>query len=186
MKYAANIITGFRILCSFLLLLTQPLSAPFFLIYTLCGASDMADGYVARITGSAGKTGAMLDSVADMVFIAVALFMLIPAIPLSPPVLYGILSIALIRLTTLTVGFIKYRAFAGLHTCANKATGLLLFAFPYLYRLSGLTGAVYGILAAAGLSAVEELAITVTSPSLNRNVKCLFSVRPIKRKHLAK
>lgn len=177
MKYAANIITAFRILISFMLLMMQPLTVAFFLIYTLCGISDMLDGAIARKTANVSKTGAILDSVADMVFIAVALIVFIPVIPLATPVLYSIIVIALIRLTTLWVGFIKHRAFAGLHTYANKAAGLVLFCFPYLYRISGATGTVYGILAITGLSAFEELAITIISPSLNRDVKSIFTSR---------
>lgn len=177
MKYAANIITAFRILISFMLLMMQPLTASFFLVYTLCGISDMLDGAIARKTANVSKTGAMLDSVADMVFISVALFVFIPVIPLATPILHLIIAIALIRLATLSVGFIKYRAFAGLHTYANKAAGLVLFCFPYLYRISGATGTVYGILAITGLSAIEELAITIISPSLNRDVKSIFTSR---------
>ena len=48
MKYLANLISLARILLSFLLLLTGPLTLPFYFIYGLCGVSDMLDGYLAR------------------------------------------------------------------------------------------------------------------------------------------
>ena len=46
-KRLANLLTGFRILCSGALMLLPAFSARFYLAYLLCGLSDMADGAVA-------------------------------------------------------------------------------------------------------------------------------------------
>lgn len=43
-----NILTVSRILLSGALLFMQPLSLPFFILYTLCGISDVLDGFFAR------------------------------------------------------------------------------------------------------------------------------------------
>lgn len=177
MKYAPNIITGFRILGSISLLFLTPLSRPFFLLYAFCGVSDMFDGCLARVTGNTSKTGAMLDSLADIVFTAVALLIFIPAITLPVWASHWIIGIALIRLSSLVVGCIKYRAFAALHTYANKATGLILFCFPFLYQINGINQAVYPILIMASLSALEEIIINIISPSLNRDIKSIFKKR---------
>lgn len=78
------------------------------------------------------------------------------------------------RLAGYGVGFIKYRAFSALHTYANKATGALIFAFPILYAALGLTASGVILCVAALFSSVEEFAITVSSPMLNRNRKGFY------------
>ena len=54
-KYIANIVTGFRILGSILLLFFPAFSAAFYMIYILCGLSDMIDGTIARMVSRCGK-----------------------------------------------------------------------------------------------------------------------------------
>ena len=54
-KNVANILTGFRILGSILLLFFPVFSEAFYSIYLLCGFSDMIDGTIARKTNSASE-----------------------------------------------------------------------------------------------------------------------------------
>ena len=70
MKHIPNIITTLRILGAVCLLLYNPAGAAFWIIYGLCGVSDMADGDLARKLHAESKTGAVLDSVADLCFVA--------------------------------------------------------------------------------------------------------------------
>ena len=49
-KHIANIITGCRLLGSVLLLFFPAFSVEFYLIYIICGFSDMIDGTIARKT----------------------------------------------------------------------------------------------------------------------------------------
>ncbi|MBO7263603.1 MAG: hypothetical protein J6U93_03665 [Alistipes sp.] len=46
MRHIANIITGCRIICSVLLLFIPLFSVGFYVVYLLCGISDMVDGVV--------------------------------------------------------------------------------------------------------------------------------------------
>jgi len=174
MKQVPNIITGLRIAGSVALLFFAPLSAAFYVLYLLCGLTDVFDGYLARKTGTVSKTGAILDSVADLVFVAAALYVFIPVIPFKLWMVYWTLAIALVRFVSLAVGYVRYRTFAWLHTTANKATGLVLFCFPFYYPLIGLTASAALILVLASLSALEELVINTTAVSLNRDRKTLF------------
>lgn len=175
MKQVPNIITCLRILSSIVLLFLKPLSMLFFLVFIFCGATDILDGYVARKTGNTSKAGAVLDSVADMVFVAVALFIFMPIIPFTTWIVYWIIGIASIRIFSLAVGYIKYRTFAGLHTYANKATGFILFCFPLVYQICRINEIVYFVLVIGTLSAIEEVAINITSLSLNRDTKSIFT-----------
>ena len=86
-------------------------------------------------------------------------------------------AIALIRFVSLGIGFMKYRAFAFLHTYANKCTGAVLACFPILIYVAGLSLTVFVICGAASLSAFEELVITMQSKMLDRNIGSVFSDR---------
>ena len=159
------------------LLFIDPLSALFFIYYSICGISDVLDGYVARKTNTVSKSGAILDSVADFILVAVMLILFIPMLILDWWQIYWISAIALIRCASLLIGFIKYRALSLLHTYANKGTGFILFCFPFLYHIADLTIAAIIICSAASLSALEELFITVKSKELNRDVKGVLAVK---------
>ncbi|WP_283606847.1 CDP-alcohol phosphatidyltransferase family protein [Faecalispora anaeroviscerum] len=173
MKYLPNVLTLLRIVLSVPLLFVEPFSAWFFVLYTLCGLSDMLDGYLARRLGCAGPAGARLDSVADFTFAAVLLFRLLPAMNL-PVWLFGwVAGIALMKLFSLAIGYARHKQAAFLHTYANKAAGLLLFCLPYGFPFWGISvGAAVCLFAT--LAAVEELILCGTLPVLNQDVKGIF------------
>ena len=62
----ANYITFGRMILSLVLLLLDARFIPFYVIYVLCGLSDMLDGYVARKFKIATDFGGKLDSIADI------------------------------------------------------------------------------------------------------------------------
>ena len=72
-KHIANILTGCRILGSILLLFFPAFSLVFYIVYLLCGFSDMIDGTVARKTNSTSHFGSQLDTIADLVFVVAAM-----------------------------------------------------------------------------------------------------------------
>jgi len=156
------------------LLLIKPLSVLFFVIYALCCASDILDGYIAKKTNTASKSGEVLDSIADFIFIVIVFVIFIPLLTWDKWAIYWIGSIALIRFMSLGIGFAKYRAVSFLHTYANKFTGIALVCFPILYQVFGMAITVIVLCCVASLSALEELAIIIHSKKLNRNIKGIF------------
>lgn len=72
------IITILRFLGANGLLFFDVGSVVFWVFYFLCGLSDMLDGYLARRFECESKTGALLDSLADLVFVICCCFKLIP------------------------------------------------------------------------------------------------------------
>lgn len=129
-KYIANIITGFRFLGSVSLLFFQPYSTGFYIIYLLCGFSDMIDGTIARKTNGASKFGAKLDTAADLVFVAVCLFKLLPSIQIPAWLWIWVAAISVLKIGNLIWGFIAEKQLMYFHTMMNKITGLLLFLLP--------------------------------------------------------
>lgn len=141
----------------------------------MCGISDVLDGYIARRIKASSKFGQVLDSIADLIFITIVLLILIPIINLPLWIIYWIAIIAIIRLISIIIGFIKYQQLAFLHTYANKATGLILLFFPFLLLAFGKEITATIICSIASISAAEELLINLTSKTLYRDIGSIFS-----------
>lgn len=174
MKHMANVLTATRFVFAVGMVLAAPFSVPFWVCYLLGGVSDLLDGPIARKLRIQSALGAKLDSAADLVFAAAIAVVVVRSIQL--PVWLWVCAgcIAAVRLAGYGIGFAKYRTFSALHTYANKAAGALIFAFPLLYAAFGLTVSGVILCAAALFSSVEELVITVRSPTLNRDCKGIY------------
>lgn len=79
-------------------------SVMFYLMYLLCGLSDMIDGTIARKTNTASKFGAKLDTAADFVFIVVSLVKILPVLPIQRWL--WIIVIAIIKVSNVIAGVI--------------------------------------------------------------------------------
>lgn len=134
-NHLANILTGFRILGSMLLLFIPVFSAAFYSVYLFCGFSDMIDGTVARMTNSATRFGEKLDTAADIVFVAAALIRFLPNLPIPTWLWIWGGGIAVVKVGNILLGYVFRKEFTAQHTVLNKVTGLLLFLLP-------LTGAI--------------------------------------------
>ena len=127
MKHLPNIITALRFLGAICLLFLHVGSVSFWVIYFACGISDMADGYLARKLKCETKTGALLDSMADIGFVACCCVKLIPllAFPKWLWIWGGV--IVVIKVINQISALVMYKKCLFLHTIAKKVTGLLLF-----------------------------------------------------------
>ena len=152
----ANIITGIRIVLSVALLVFPALSPAFFVLYAAGGLSDMIDGAVARRTGTVSKFGSRLDTIADIVFAAVCLIKLLPALD-APVWLYiWVAVIAFIKFSSIIAGFIRQKQLVSVHSVLNKATGLLLFVFPLTLTFMDLMCSAAVVCMAATAAASQE------------------------------
>ena len=87
----------------------------------------MADGYLARRLGCESKVGALLDSLADLVFVVCCCFKLIPALAFPRWLwIWGGVIVAIKVINQITA-LVMYKKFVFPHTIANKVTGVLLF-----------------------------------------------------------
>ena len=129
-KQIANIVTGCRILCSVCLLFFPVFSVYYYILYLLCGLTDMVDGTIARKTGAVSSSGARLDTVADFLFVIASFVKLVPVIRIPVWIWVWTAVIAVVKLVNLVWGFTQMKQMPSLHTIANKATGLCLFLLP--------------------------------------------------------
>ena len=127
MKHIPNIITAFRFLGAVCLLLSDPAGAVFWIIYGLCGVSDMLDGYLARKLNAESKIGAVVDSVADICFVACCAIRFIRVVRIPTWLWIWAGAIIVIKLVNQVSALIVSKGFCFPHTTANKLTGLLLF-----------------------------------------------------------
>lgn len=158
MKYLANMITVMRIVGALCLFLCEPFSTPFWMLYFLCGLSDMTDGLIARRTNSQSRLGALLDSIADLVFL-ISVWICIGAQlwkTLPKWSLYAAAIVAVIKIAAYGVGYFRFHRFAALHTILNKLTGGLLFCLPYLLPFSEFSIYLAVVCGTAFLAAAEE------------------------------
>lgn len=157
-------ITISRMIGTFCLLFTTPLSGVFFVIYTLCGLSDVLDGFIARTTNQTSELGAKLDSIADILFYVVMIIKIFPVLWSILPVgvWYAVGLIVLIRIASYSVAAIKYKRFSAMHTYLNKLSGFGAFLVPYIIKTS---------VAVQGCFAVCTVAIIASAHELLRHIR---------------
>ena len=161
-KHIANILTGSRIFGSILLLFFPAFSLEFYIIYLLCGFSDIIDGTIARKTNSTSKFGSRLDTVADLVFTAVSLFKLLPEIYIPGWLWIWGGVIAVIKISNIIWGYVSKKQFISLHTIMSKATGFLLFLLPLIMSWVELRYIAVMVFSLAMLSAIQEGLYVIT------------------------
>ena len=110
----------------------QSSPAIFWTLYLLCGLSDILDGAVARLTGTVSRLGERLDTLADIVFVAVWMVLFIPAINVGRWLWIWTGIIAFIKVVNVISGLAMKKGFVAKHTLANKASGILLFLLPII------------------------------------------------------
>ena len=135
MTQLPNIITLLRIAGSLGLLLCDVKGVAFWIIYSLCGISDIVDGWLARKLKCVTKTGALLDSLADICFVACCAWKLLPILELPQWLWLWAGVIVVIKVVNQLSALVMYGHCCFPHTTANKVTGFLLFiAVPMTFR----------------------------------------------------
>ena len=138
------------------LLFCPALSPVFLALYLTAGITDMIDGAVARRTGTVSAFGAKLDTVADVVFVAVCLLKLLPVLRVPVWLYIWIAVIAVIKLANIAAGYIRQKAFITVHSVINKVTGGLLFVFPLTLSRIDLKYSAAVVCTVATVAAVHE------------------------------
>ena len=116
----------------------------------------MADGYLARKLGCESKTGALLDSLADLTFVICCYFKLTPALAFPKWLWIWGGAIVAIKIINQISSLVMYKKCVFPHTIANKVTGALLFVgVPLTFFLESIVPMVI-IAVVATFAAVQE------------------------------
>ena len=156
MKNLPNAITILRFFGAICLLFFGVKSYAFWVVYIVCGISDIADGYLARKLHCESKTGAILDSFADLVFVACCCYKLIPVLAFPKWLwIWGGVIVA-IKIINQISALAMYKKCVFPHTIANKVTGVLLFVgVPLTLFLESIVPMIVAV-AVATFAAVQE------------------------------
>ena len=124
----------------------------------------MIDGAVARKTGTVSEFCSRLDTIADIVFVAVCLIKVIPVLDVPVWLYIWITIIAFIKMANIAVGYIRQKEFISVHSLMNKMTGGLLFVFPLTLVYMDLRYSATVVCMVATVAAIQEWYL------VNRNV----------------
>ena len=127
MKHLPNILSSLRIVGAVALLLCDVAGTTFMTLYALCGISDIADGWLARKMKCVTRTGALLDSLADICFVACCAWKLLPILELPKWLWLWAGAIVAIKVVNQISALVMYGRCCFPHTLANKWAGFLLF-----------------------------------------------------------
>lgn len=176
----ANLITASRIVSVPLILASAWFRRPGLfaglVIYALL--SDAVDGTIARRLGQATPLGARLDSLADAALYLTA--------PLAALLLYAtlwtqeraaVLTVIASYMVPVVVGFMKFRRLTAYHTLGARLAGTLIGAAFVAFVMLRVTWPLRVAAVVLLLSALEELALTLTLPHWRANVPSWLHVR---------
>ena len=116
----------------------------------------MIDGAVARKTGTVSEFGPRLDTIADIVFTAVCLIKVLPAIDVPVWLWIWIAVIAVIKAANIAVGYVRKKEFVSVHSVMNKVIGGLLFLFPLTLAFIDMRYSAAVVCTAATAAAIHE------------------------------
>ena len=153
-RHGPNILSALRIIGALGLLSCKPAGAAFWAIYVLCGISDMADGWLARKFHAETKTGAILDSVADLSFVACCTIRLLPLLSIPSWLWIWAGIIVVIKIVNQVSALAVFKRFCFPHTVANKLTGFLLFLAVPTFFWTMIPA--YVVAAVATFAAIQE------------------------------
>lgn len=132
MKHLANYLTFSRIILALVLLtFFREISVLFLIIYTVAEFTDMIDGTIARKTGSCSRTGALLDTIADLLLNA-SLVKIIFTMKIMTKKLTAWLFLALgIGIISPIINLVKHKKVFFIHSIPCKIVGGLLTVVPF-------------------------------------------------------
>ena len=122
-----NVISILRIAGSVSLLFCYVKGWPFWSLYVLCGLSDILGGWLAKRLHAESKSGAILDSVSDIVFVACCAIRLLPVLDIPTWLWIWAGMIVTIKIMNQVSALVVCKRFCFPHTSADKLTGFLLF-----------------------------------------------------------
>lgn len=153
----ANGITISRIIFSIALFFIVKESNLFFVLYILCGISDVLDGLIARALHTESEIGATLDSVGDLIFAIMYIIKILPSFSLLFYEYIWIILIAIVKIIIILFMSIRMQKFYIEHSIFNKFTGVLIFILPLSAKLINLRYSIIFVCIVATITVIDEI-----------------------------
>ncbi|MCR0327460.1 CDP-alcohol phosphatidyltransferase family protein [[Clostridium] innocuum] len=178
MKHLPNILSVVRIGLSFLLLALIKNITLFLIVYLIIGITDILDGWLARRLQVQSALGAHLDSIGDLAFYCISLYIVFFQMQLKIMNLISmlVLCVFVLKLAALLLTRWKHHIWASMHTIGNKLTGLLLFLLvPLCVITNSLPLIPVGlVIACSYLATFEEMLLILSRNTYDINTKSLL------------
>lgn len=155
-KQIPNILTTMRIGCSLGLAFCKSLSLEFIVLYIIAGITDVLDRFTAKKLKAVSFFGERYDSVADVLFIGICLFKILPVLNLKGWHIIWIGLIVIIKGSNVVFSYLYHRKKRFLHSTANRIIGFMLFLSPLLIVWIKSECVIPLLCAAATFAAVQE------------------------------
>ena len=154
-KYTANFLTLTRIAGAAVIAALSVHSRAFWIVYLICGATDILDGCFARLFDAETNFGEKLDSAADLLFFCVCAAKILPSVVIEKRIWLWISVIAAAKISAYVLLQAQKRLVA-LHTKLNKLAGAVIFILtPFLSEYTAVFSVVMCVV--ASLAAVCDL-----------------------------
>ena len=163
MKCLPNILSSLRMVGAVALLPCNVSNSTFWVLYIVCGISDIADGWLARKLKCVSKTGALLDSLADICFVACCAWQILPMLELPQWLWLWAGVIVAMKVVNQLSALVRYGHCSFPHTIANKWAGFLLFIAVPLTFVSIIPISV--VAAVATFAAIQECCVLARAES---------------------
>lgn len=185
-KNLANAVTFLRIPIGISIPFTKAFGFLFYTLLVLGAFSDAIDGYIARKFNAKSRFGALLDSVADLVFFGCSIFATLRVTEhnLNDTARLMLIAVIIFRSLCYILGYFKFKALASLHTYLNKLTAISIFISILVIPLCGISTPCIITCAIALAAVFEEILIVSLSSVLTSDTPSVFhALKKIERRH---
>lgn len=177
MKHVANALTISRIILALILLIFfKKISVLFLIIYTIAEFTDMLDGTIARKTNSCSYSGAVLDTVADLLLNA-SLVKIVFTMKIMTKKLTAWMLVALfVGSLSPIINFIKHKKVFFIHSIPCKIVGGLLTLVPFAIHFGFIIPYLIFMLVLISFSMLEIVVMSIILKNPDPDAASIYSI----------
>lgn len=178
MKHIANALTISRIILALVLLIFfREISVLFLIIYTVAEFTDMIDGTIARRTCSCSRTGALLDTIADLLLNASLVKNVFTMKIMTQKLTVWMLLALGIGAISPIINFIKHKKVFFIHSIPCKIVGGLLTVVPFAIHFGFFQPYLVFMLTLITLSMIEIVIMSTLLKEPDPDAPSIFWIR---------
>ena len=175
LKHVPNMLSISRVVLVGLWFLFEPLSFWFMVLYVTAIITDIIDGPIARYANVTSKLGSSLDGTADLIFAAVAIFLIAPLLDLHFLMIVWILILFGMRLAAVGILAIRLKEYYTSHLLTGRLTALSAALIPVFYLMIGDTTFIFGITTFATFAFTEDIMVSLKAKRVQVDLVSYFS-----------
>ena len=177
MKHVANALTISRIILALILLIFfKKISVLFLIIYTIAEFTDMIDGTIARKTNSCSYSGAVLDTVADLLLNASLVKIVFTMKIMTKKLTVWMLVALFVGSLSPIINFIKHKKVFFIHSIPCKIVGGLLTLVPFAIHFGFIIPYLIFMLVLISFSMLEIVVMSIILKNPDPDAASIYSI----------